>query len=466
MIDLNKLADRHERLRHKYEKTFGAQSADAGVVFVADPDYIRTFNGQITWATLLNLTARLYKGIRHIRIVIDADVVRVPHVCFLNDIPNVQQASLHLLEELNAAAFTIGEGRPRDNVQQWIWVHVGAASPDLPPGIAVAGRGWLALVNDDSWKLARSDHNPIGAMVAACLGTAEIYKALYPLREEKGPTRIALSAFDFSDSVESNPALPENVDLPSTYIAGTGAVGMAVLFVLNSIPAIRSGDGLHVVDDDTIDDTNINRCVLTILKDIGSAKLDVLMSRLDIKRLGVVPHQAKWQSFVQEPEHSDPKKFERVISCVDKYVAREAVQYDRLPKVLLSAGTGDFLLTVSRHILDDGLSCGLCYQAKDVEPDCANASEAAQQAFVGPADPSISFVSVLAGVLLAAEFIKETIPALHTGRIHNTVRVATLRGSAKKLARPKDPRCNCSSRYVAIGYRATWEASQELSSKT
>jgi len=134
------------------------------------------------------------------------------------------------------------------------------------------------------------------------------------------------------------------------------------------------------------------------------------------------------------------------------------VQYDRLPKILLTAGTRDFLLSVSRHALDDGLSCGLCYQAKDAEPGCANATEAAQQAFEVPVDPSISFVSALAGVLLGAEFLKEVVPELRTGRAHNTVRVQTLTGAAKATAKSKDPGCNCSSKYVALGYQNTWRA--------
>ena len=459
MIDIDKLADRHERLRRRYESAFGAQLPDAGVVIVADSDFIRTFSGQVTWATLLNLTARLYKGIRRIRIIIGADVPRLPHVFFPSELGSLREASVRLLEQLNAdGAFTIEEGIPPSDGREWIWAYVGAADPRDPPGIAVAAQGWIAFINDESWRALPSVGNPIGPMVAACLGTAEIYKALYPLREKRGPTRIVLSAFDYSADVGSSPTLPETLHLQETYVAGAGAVGMAFLMLLSSTPSIRSGDGLHVVEDDTLNESNMNRCVLAVLDDIDSPKHGVLTSRLDTERLALKVHDTKWQSFVQTPEQSDALNFERVISCVDKYPGREAVQYDRLPKLLLTAGTGDFLLTVSRHILDDGLSCGLCYQVKDAEPVCANATEQAQQAFEVPVDPSISFVSALAGVLLGAEFLKEVVPELHAGRVQNSVRVQLLTGSAKPTARPKDKRCNCSSKYVALGYQNTWRA--------
>lgn len=458
MADVDLLADRHERLAARHPE-FGRPKNDAGVVVVADPHYIGTFSGQVTWATLLNITARLYKGIRHIRLVLPPDVSRLPHVFFANPLDNLREASLEFLQQLNHQAFTIDEGVPPAGAQgEWIWVYVGAYDSRLPAGIRVAGQGWVACVNDDSWQRLASVENPIGPMVAACFGAAEIYKALYPLRQHNAQASIIFSAFDYSRNLESNPELPNRFHLPRTYVAGAGAVGMALLLLLDGTPAIHSGSGLYVVDDDVLDDTNMNRCLLAALSDIDSLKTTVLESRLDVDRLALKFYPAKWESFVQAPEHSDPLNYERVVSCVDKYPARRAVQYDQIPKVLLTAGTGDFLLSVSRHVLDDGLSCGLCYQAREGDEGCATASQDAQQAFSVPIDPSIGFVSALAGFLLAAEFLKEVVPALHAGRVKNTVRAQLLTGTTKVSARNKDDACNCSSEFVAIGYRSIWKS--------
>lgn len=458
VVELDKLADRHERLERRHEAAFGQRRPDAGVVIVADPRYIRSFSGQVTWATLLNLTARLYKGIRRIRIVLDAGVPRLPHVFFPNARKDLLEASLQLLEDLNADAFTIEEGEPPSDGREWIWIYVGAREDRCPAGITVAGQGWLAFINDESWLALPLFENPIGPMVAACFGTAEIYKALYPLREKKEPKRIVLSAFDYSNNMASNPALPGPLHLPKTYIAGAGAVGMALLLVLDSTLAIRSGSGLHVVEYDSLDDTNMNRCVLAVIKDINSPKLAIVKSRLDTARLALELHNSTWQSFVEKPDHREPSNFRRVVSCVDRYAARRAVQYHQLPKTLFTAGTGDFLLTVSRHSLGDGLSCGLCYQARDAEPSCATATEGALTAFELPPDPSISFVSALAGIMLGAELLKDLVPELHQGCVRNSVRAQLLTGTIRSAARAKDPGCNCSSKYVAIGYRNVWQS--------
>lgn len=455
MIDINRLADRHELLAARHPE-FGRRRSDAGVVIVADSRFIGTFSGQIIWATLLNLTARLYKGIRHIRLVVPRDILRLPHIFFPNELESLREASIRFLEQLNQEAFTIEEGVPPSDGIEWTWVYVGAWDTRLPKGISVAGQGWLAFVNDESWQALAPEENPIGPMVAACLATAELYKALYPLRWRSSGMRIVFSAFDYSRESASNPRLPETIHVARTYVAGAGAVAMALLLLLNSTPAIRSGEGLHVIDDDQVDDTNLNRCVLAVLGDIGSLKAGVLEKRLDIERLALKVHPSTWQAFVETPGHNDPLRYERVVSCVDKYPGRRAVQYDRLPRVLLSAGTGDFLLTVSRHVLDDGLTCGLCYQAKETNPDCAKASQGAQSAFAVPVDPSISFVSALAGILLGAELLKELVPELQSGQIRNTARVQLLTSATKVFRRTKDPGCNCNSKYVAGGYQSTW----------
>ncbi len=455
MINIDKLADRHERLYKRHQAYLGEQTRQA-VAIIADADFLRTFSGQVTWAILLNLTARLYKGIQRIRISIDADIERLPHVFFPNDLSNIRAASLRLLEDLHQGDILIEEGLPVEGDNSFIRGYVGGVSQKGVDAFSVAGRGWLAFINNNSWLVVEDGLNPIGPLTAACLGTAEIYKRLYSMRRVKGNGSMVFSAFDYSDRLESNPRLPDNIHIDKTYIAGAGAIGMALLLLLDSIPSVRSSDGLFIIDDDRLDDTNLNRCILAILDDIGIKKIEIIQTRVRNEQLKLKFSDEKWQTFAQRADHSQPHNFERVVSCVDRYEARRAVQYDKIPRVLLSAGTGDFLLTISRHILNDGLSCGLCYQTKDPGPGCATASKGSQEAFEAPIDPSIGFVSVLEGVLLGAELLKELRPEWHSARLDNSGRFYVLLGQAKKSRRAKDPNCNCSSKYVALGYENTW----------
>jgi molybdopterin/thiamine biosynthesis adenylyltransferase len=452
MTSLGQLADRHERLYQRHSDMFGTQERNS-VALIADTEYLRTFAGQVTWAVLANLTARLYKGIHRLCIVVEPEIERLPRVFFPNSKPTIRDASVDLIKALHPdASFLEERGMPEGT--QWIRVYVGGACAAGDDALSVAGRGWGAFINDQGWKLLPDDGNPIGALVAACLGAAEIYKRLYAMRSADFRKSTVFSAYDYSVAPEGGPSLPREINLPRTFIPGAGAIGMAVLLLLHSLP-VHSSNGLLPIDFDHLDDTNLNRCILAVLADLNPAqlKIDIVKARVDAVRLGLDPQNEHWEEFAKRSEYADPRSFERIISCVDRYEARRAVQYLKPPRILFTGGTGDFLLNVSRHILDDGLACGLCYQARDPEPACATASDGSQHAFEAPIDPSIGFVSVLAGILLGVEYLKEIIGA---PPLRNHLRVKTLFAQASVRAREKDPNCNCSSKFVAAGYKATW----------
>jgi len=460
MATIDELADRHQRLYTKHEGDLGAQTTNA-VCLIADRAFLETLSGQVTWATLLNLVVRLYKGIRRIRIVVDSDIVRLPHVFFPNDIGDIRSASLKMLGDLHGGHVVVEEGLPDDG-DSALRVHVGAAKGEVPVGaVTVAGRGWVAFINDDGWRCLPDDPNPLGPMAAACLGTAEIYRRLYAARSAT-PKALVFSTFKHGDP-SVNPSMPKDIHLPRTFVPGAGAIGMGFVLALQSMPTIRSSDGLFVIDDDRLDATNLNRCLMAILADaldkgVAKKKIEVIRARLKHAGLNLKPIDDRWQSFVARPEHADPRHYELVVSCVDKYEARRAVQYDKPPKVLLTAGTGDFLFTVSRHVLDDGLSCGVCYQLRDRLPTCDTASHGAQDAFQNEIDPSIGFVSALAAVMLCAEYMKEIRQEWRSAVIENAARCYVLQGHIKSGKRPKDPNCNCSNKYVAMGYNDIWKA--------
>src|SRR5207247_9863626 len=123
------------------------------------------------------------------------------------------------------------------------------------------------------------DGNSIGPIAAACLGTAEIYMRLYSAQIERD-TSFAFSAFDYSEDPRSNPSLPTGIRLPRTFVPGAGAIGMGFLLTLECMVAISGSDGLLVIDDDKLDATNLNRCLLAVLADIGHSKLEVVGQRL------------------------------------------------------------------------------------------------------------------------------------------------------------------------------------------
>lgn len=455
MANIEKLADRSDRLRARHA-ALNLEHVRDSVVLRADAAFLSTYSGQLTWTLLVNLIARLYKGIRNIALVVDADIPLRPDVFVPVEGLTIREVSKALIHGIAACHVTVWDHIPQD-FNDPIVVAVGRAGGT--EAFAVAGRGWLAFLDDGSWEELTDDLNPLGPIVAACLGAAEIYRRLYV--RDACSSAISFSVFDYSAESAANPPFPARLDIPRSYFAGAGAIGMAALFTILNVPSASASDGIHVVDDDMLEDTNLNRCILAFLDDVDKSKKVEIVDRFARKRgLDVRVHDTTWQEFLARPENSDTHEFERVISGVDKYASRLSVQYDRMPRILLTAGTADFLMSISRHELNNSLSCGACYQARDAEPGCGQQTEGAQQAFEQPVDPSIGFVSVLAGALLAGELLKEVHADWRTSAVSNTLRltmnVLSPNIRTKVLQRKKDANCNCMSKYVALGYEETW----------
>lgn len=457
------LGDRTERLRKRHPELFGTHVRQR-VAIIGDPAFLRTFAGQVTWATAVNLVGRLYRGVDELHLDVDPDLRRLTRVFFPNQETRLLDTSLALLDELGEqeAHYLVRHGPRRDLDDSWVVCYVGRRQGASAHSVSAAGNGWLAFIDSDAWVVLPDDVNPIGPIVAACQATSEVYRMLYmPKGSLAGrPEASIFSAFDYefrADARGGSPPMPSTLALPLTHIAGAGAGAMAVLLLLDSVPIPVESKGLRVVDKDTLDGTNSNRCVLAVPRDEGRAKVEVVRERIDGTRLGLEPIPAWWEEFTKGPAWSAEENFRLVVSCVDKYEARQAVQFDPIPQLVFTTGTGDFLLTVSRHRLDDGRSCALCYQPRErVGPGCGQASDGAQAAFEVPVEPSIGFVSLLAGVFLGAELLKEIVPAWHGGRLRNTLRYQVLRRRSKAFESAKEDGCGCGSRFAAAAYREVW----------
>jgi molybdopterin/thiamine biosynthesis adenylyltransferase len=228
--------------------------------------------------------------------------------------------------------------------------------------------GWLAVLNRTT-PMSRDNHNsPFGALLAAALGAAEIFKSL--LQPPAGTIThfgsATVSCFDYSlNGTDPGPCLPTSFHLPFSILGGIGAVGNAFLLALSFVKDV-SGD-LLVVDNDFVDWTNLNRYLLAFEADADPehaiAKTELALRLFSGRALRVHPYQEPLDSLLGRIHRKEVPRPEIVLSAVDNNDARWAMQ-SLWPQLILEGATDRTLSQVSRHQYGSSLACLKCIHPK------------------------------------------------------------------------------------------------------
>lgn len=309
---------------------------------------------------------------------------------------------------------------------------------------------WTGAVTPDNTQdlpINLATTNPFGPYVAACLAAGQTY--MYARVRDHVLQSVALNAWTLEQNTSDHTA--GDNDLPNEppaeldhVLAGVGAVGSALLLTLW---AYQSASGIiRAVDADPygIDDTNLQRCVPFHRDDIGQPKAPTAARRLGGHHgLVVEPTQGLAEDLVGAQTH--------LISAIDTEEARQALQ-DKYPASAVQASTSGLRLEMLRVDPTSGTACLRCFNAphRQSTPDSQvraqvadmdDATVAEHAAAVGtdadrvrewgrtggcgqmgdallarlrPSDGSaaqfsVGFASVLAGVLLAGQVLKDAI---------------------------------------------------------
>jgi hypothetical protein len=428
----------------------------AKVTVALDADSARSPAAQhLSWM-LLNLLARQAYEIRAIELVVPEGIAPVKRLSPLISTNTDLRAALREgISRINPEVL-----EPKATVTSQVTVRVGPGLlGEADFALATTAYGWSGYAGRVPVDILGEDEHPIGAYVAASLCAGEIFKFIRGMRPEAGTfaQRIWLDAASLriSDEAPSSPGplLSTDLHLAPAVIAGIGAVGNGMLHTLYPLAHLRGE--LVLIDGDPvgIDETNLNRYVLFGLPHILAPKASTASMLFTGSQLITHPVDESWQAWYSK--RSD-EPLGLVISAVDKNEARHAIQ-DALPRLILGASTKDMRALVCHY---DVLHGGLCLRCRNpirsATPDdvlithLRNRSEAeratmahnvgvdasALEAFL--LDPhgrcgmisgetlqkfadedtqeewSVGFVSLLAGVLLAAEYLKLSIDSART----------------------------------------------------
>jgi hypothetical protein len=238
----------------------------------------------------------------------------------------------------------------------------GATSlPATAPCVAftwyVGSDNWIARLSRNSPVMSGKSDNPLGAGTAACLALANVFRAVFATEvgQESLDSDVAVSLLDLrpAGSGAFNPKLG-TVRFDDVHLAGAGAIGNGFLWAVARMHCVGT---LHVVDPETVTDSNLQRYVMLSADDTDQQK-SLLANRwlADSRRLRVVPHTIDWAAHISVlPDH----KADTVVCAVDSADARIQIQAS-LPRVIYNGWTQRGEAGVSRHHFLGEMACMAC----------------------------------------------------------------------------------------------------------
>jgi molybdopterin/thiamine biosynthesis adenylyltransferase len=231
------------------------------------------------------------------------------------------------------------------------------ARPDLPWTV-ISSNGWLARVSSGNSHLTAACDlaNPIGALAAACLGVAEVFKRLIRLKESRGRLldglTFSLHSFRCHDN-DPGPALP--TDLPvDLLLVGAGAIGNGIIHLLSQLP---TSGRVWIVDGQLFQKENLGTCLLIGPDDLDMAKAVFAEETLD-RRLHARGFHEELEAF-QRRLGSEINYPRVILTALDNIDARHSAQ-KLWPDLIIDGAIGDFPCQVSRHQWGDDSACLIC----------------------------------------------------------------------------------------------------------
>jgi len=449
--------DRH--LRPDPEgRVAGSPTRLATVLITADPEHAATVAGQHLLQMLVNLLARQFGIVESIVV----DIEQAPVHPYVFRAPRIDDGDLApALLELGhcVGGPSIRTTVPKESLHPTVILHVGEGfdPTSVPePAMAVAGSGWkvAARTTGPLADTTPTSPNPLGPHLAACIAASFAFKSAY---SKHAPVDITL---DMWPEERDGPEL-DGLELPAAYVLGLGAVGAAFGYVLSCAPGLRGS--LMAIDPQDMSDTDRNRLLSGIADSVGQAKARLFELLFAGTHFDIGSFTGKWpHDYLGDPGHSVPAdlqddeargRFRWIISCVDRDDDRANIAA-RLPRHVLSGSTFGMAAQDMYYSPEGQCECLACrhlapqrvkveevserlrslspseretwyreYGASTQEraavdayldaddPTCATpgAADLARLGLHGRVDWAVGFVSVAAGVILAARFIRTAI---------------------------------------------------------
>jgi hypothetical protein len=384
------------------------------VLITGTPELLETDVGQQALALLVNLVARICPSVR---VVVPAWIRLLVRTNPLLEGQFLSEALENLPDKIWGAA------KPRP--------QMAANSPDLvisvgPPPRPQNEAPHLQLTFGNWWGAVAESTEPVemelmsrwclGPLVAACLGASSVFKAALRRFADRFPDLVnentrwdlrpcdqCLSLLDYSLGRSDSAHLGGNAFSSPLVFISAGAICSATAYALHT--AALAVPRARIFEPKKLDPPGLNRYLTASASDLDRAKPDIMAPWLFCSD-GV---DCRYEPFSQDSGPTALGSDAIYIVGVDHVPSRWAAQ-QAWPSLLVVGATEHDQIRVSVHVSPlDNKACARCLDVLD------------PQTALGEVIPAISFVSGLAGVMIAAELLKLTTLELAEYRLCNVV---------------------------------------------
>jgi len=234
-------------------------------------------------------------------------------------------------------------------------LNVGSDVRTNYPWTSINSNGFLARVSSKSSISPECRQaNPIGALAAASLGLAEIFKRIACVSADRGPFHddLNFSFYTYSTSDWPGPELPTALNIGTLLQVGAGAIGNGIVHLLAQL-------GLNgrvvIIDNEDFAFENLGTCILIGPADVTHPKASTLASLLP----GAVGYREQVGDSIRSRIGVDFGVPAIVVNGLDNIEARRSVQ-TLWPDLVIDGAIGTFSCEATLHPWGPDASCLLC----------------------------------------------------------------------------------------------------------
>jgi len=375
----------------------------ARCALVISEDAVASFAGQVMLRVAANLLSR---WCRRVTVVLPSTDTESAVGLGVGNLGEVVLAQMRDADPFGN--FNLSDQLPMDAPLKLCIGH-GPSEVSDPASVCINASGWLASISiGRAIPLEPSEvRNPLGAIAAACLGIAQLFKIAVQMPRASYLRAGIFDVFSLAwlSTVPQGRRWPESLDIGRILMVGAGSVGSSAVYSMHLAGLAGS---LTIVDNDDTKIENFNRSPIFGQKTLGEPKSAATAAFLSSSTLSPTPVVLWWDEFLKQHGRA-AVDFDVWLPLANDFDVRRSMQHNVPPLLIHASTTANWGVNHARHIpgRDDCLVDRFPTVVTADQLACGVGKISAAEVTV---DAALPFISFFAGMLVAADLVRAQLP--------------------------------------------------------